>query len=135
MTLLENIFTAIIAGIMFILVSAPLTYKITTGSNCPTALGHVLHAVVFLVLTSIIAFSSNLFKNKYNKKSIKDIFICILIVTLAYYLFSNDEIYSITNKLPFIQTIDGSGCPTYVGIGLHSVIYMIVIFMYSFFLK
>lgn len=135
MALLENIIITFITGTLFMLTSAPFIYSITSGSSCPNAIAHVLHMVIFAVLLGIFAFVINLFKKSYNKKSIGDILKCILCAGLVYYFFSNKEIYEITDYLPYIQTLDSAGCPTYIGIGLHSIVYMIFIFMYMLLFK
>jgi len=129
--MLENIGTAFITAIFFILLSLPILYKVVSGSECPNAWSHVLHMFVFIMLVGIILTIINLMKNRYVRKPFNNIILCAITYGLIFYLLSNNEIYTITDKLPYIQTIDGAGCPTYIGIFLHSIVCLISVFLFK----
>lgn len=114
----------IINAVMFLVVSFSGTYRITntlfsknnaiynTITECPTHIGHILHTALLFLLTLGIQMIME-----------KELDITnTLLTTLVYYFISDKEIYQSSGFI-FNDLADVNGCPTTLGMLIHSIIY------------
>ena len=111
------------AALLFALINLSSTYQISSQllslnlldvNKCPTVLGQLVHTFVFFGLTFLGMGNVSIKTGIKLKHS--------LYGTLIYFLISSPAIYSLTGSL-FGQSIaSSSGCPTLLGIALHSLV-------------
>lgn len=114
------------SAITFLIVNLPLTYRFTnsilpfstfnTATNCPTSAGLLVHALVFFLITFLTMGNPRRetgLKVKYS-----------LYGTLIFFLLSSPAIYSLTGAI-FGRSIATNGCPTFMGVVLHSIVYFL----------
>ncbi len=123
-TFQEKVMISAKVGGIFALVSLPQVYGVTnriipglydTGRNCPTYKGLLLHTLVFFVLTylSMTGYPKPAgLKAKYSFYS-----------SLIYFFLASPTMYQLTGQL-FGRQIAVNGCPTMMGIMLHSLVYV-----------
>lgn len=109
----------------FALLSLPFTYKLTdkllnTWSNgCPTALGLIVHAVVFYAISYLTmggSKASDGLKHKYSFWG-----------TLIFFLVSNPVTYKFVASILGPKIASSSGCPTLLGVALHALVYCAIL--------
>lgn len=114
---------------LFALVNLPFVYKLTNNAlpfstynettECPSNIGLVLHALVFFVLTFLMM------GNPTKKVGIK--LKHSLYGTLIFFLLSSPAVFDVVNSVigPYIEgrVTAINGCPTHVGILLHTFVY------------
>jgi hypothetical protein len=109
------------------LVSLPQIYKLTNsllglnlfneGTNCPTMLGHVAHTLVFMLITFLTM--GNVKEKTWIK--VKH----TLYGGLIMYFLTSPAVYALVGGV--LGTADAAGCPSMMGILLHSVVYMLAL--------
>ena len=112
----------------FALLNAPMTYKFTNKllslstykNGCPTYTGSLLHTSVFFSLSflSMVLGESNSSYSTMLKHS--------LYGSLIYFFVSSPQMYSVTKSLSS-NTSTSSGCPTIMGVLLHSFVYFVIL--------
>jgi hypothetical protein len=128
----EKLGISFYAAVLFVVVSLPITYSITNSispvklydfaSNCPTFWGHLVHTLVFFLITY---FSMTGVRDSADKLKFS------LYGTIVYYIISNPWLSKSINASiggvfsEMLSTV--GGCPNVVHIILHGVIYMFVI--------
>lgn len=128
-TLQKKIGISIFSALIFTLVNLPQTYKFTNSltqyelynnsTNCPTNMGLIIHAIVFFALTFLSM------KNPKEKTYIK--LKHTIYGTLIFYLMSSPALFSITGSILGDNIANTNGCPTLLGIGLHSLVYCTIL--------
>jgi len=111
------------SAFLFIIVNLPQTYEITNkilhwktiSNGCPTHLGILTHTLVFFLLTFLSMGNVKIKTGIKLKHS--------LYGTLIYFLLSNPATYSFVGSLFGHQFADNNGCPSVLGVLLHSVVY------------
>ena len=107
---------------VFFLTNLPQTYQFTNKlfpfateiNGCPTNLGIIVHTIVFLILSFLL-----MLKSKQNiEMKIKN----SLFATLIFFLLSNPTTYSVVGNL-FNTTKNKWGCPNWLGIVVHTLVY------------
>lgn len=130
--LAQKTVSSLVGALLFLLVSFPKTYELTNQwlpfqvakKGCPTDNGLALHSLVFFILIfgSMMLPNGNglpmLLKTKYSIYS-----------TLVFIVLSAPYVYRLVNMvLRPLVVIFKSGCPTYNGIYIHTLVYFLVIF-------
>lgn len=128
-TFQEKLIISVFSAALFILVTLPATYKLTTslttlnlynqGTNCPTNLGLLLHTLVFFVLTYLSMWNAPHSSGLKLKFSIYG--------TLIFYLISSPAMFSFMNSILGDRVASSTGCPTITGILIHSFVYCMVL--------
>ena len=111
------------SAVLFMIINLPQTYEITNkifpwktiSNGCPTHLGILFHTLVFFLLTF---FSMGNVKIQTGIKLKHSLY-----GTLIYFLLSNPATYYFFSKLLGHQFANSKGCPSVIGVLLHSVIY------------
>jgi len=131
MTVLETLFRSFLTSLLFIGVSMPITYKLTgwfsekiAVDGCPTAYGHLLHTTIFLLLAFLLNVSLSSYLEKNEGAGV--MFTCAVMSTLLFYFVSNSELYQVTSNVNDKLTV--AGCPGYVGVIVHSFVFMLLSF-------
>ncbi|ARF10059.1 hypothetical protein Indivirus_11_3 [Indivirus ILV1] len=124
-TFQQKLIISICSAALFILVTLPQTYKLTSSltslnlynpdTECPTNLGLILHTLVFFVLTYLSMWNAPHSAGLKLKFSIYG--------TLIFYLISSPAMFSLMNSILGNKVATPSGCPTMTGILLHSLVY------------
>lgn len=132
----EKILYSFIKGLLFLAISNPAAYSLTnsvfTGTvrsnnpTCPSPAGHFIHTGIFFILIAIMMLVINIIKK--DKLPILLVFKYTLYASLVFYIISNVELYQIMNNLVGDQIASRDGCPTLAGLGLHTIVFMIMIF-------
>jgi ABC-type sulfate transport system permease component len=143
-TFLHKTEISMIVSLIFVLVSLPETYKLTNKyimpnilfdqmTNCPTALGQLIHTAVFafivffqMFIKTLSGYSVN--GNKSTQDAQKSFGIKIkhtLYASLIFFFISSPTLYKLTNEFISNKISSLDGCPTNFGIGLHSIVYCI----------
>lgn len=118
---------------LFALINLPCTYNITnklsndllktslynTESNCPTNMGLIVHALVFLLITYASMYNTRQPEGIKWKHSIYG--------ALIFYLVSSPAVYSLINKVLGKRFSSDEGCPTKEGVILHSLVYAAIL--------
>lgn len=120
------------SGVLFTLINLPQTYKLTNGilpldlynnnTNCPTSIGLLVHAIVFAVLTFLSMGHDNSYENTGFK--LKN----TIYATLIFFLISSPTVFSLVGSVLGNWVADANGCPTTMGVLLHSVVYSLALF-------
>lgn len=132
-TLNQKLSISLASAGLFALVNLPCTYNFTNRlstdffkvslyneeKRCPTNIGLVVHAIVFLLLTYASMYKSNQPEGIKWKHSIYG--------ALIFYLISSPAVYSVVSKLFGDRISTPDGCPKNEGILLHSLVYASVL--------
>lgn len=132
-TLNQKLSISLASAGLFALVNLPCTYNFTNKlsndllkvslydeeKRCPTNVGLVVHALVFLLLTYASMYKSNQPDGIKWKHSIYG--------ALIFYLVSSPAVYSVVSKLFGDRFSTPDGCPKNEGILLHSLVYASVL--------
>lgn len=112
----------------FALLNAPMTYRLSNNlltvktykDGCPTAMGSLIHTVVFFLVSflSMVVGGGN--------TSIRTMLNHSLYGSLIYFFVSSPPVYSVTKSF-FSKTSDSNGCPTVTGVVLHSLVYFVLL--------
>lgn len=117
-TLTQKLSISAFSALIFVLVNLPLTFKFTDKvfdtfkDGCPTALGLILHTLVFMVLSYVTMTGASVSKGTKLKHSFYG--------ALIFFLLSNPVTYKVVAQL-FGKS--STGCPTLNDIFMHAVIY------------
>lgn len=132
-TLNQKLTISLASAGLFALVNLPCTYNFTNKlstdllkvslydeeKRCPTNIGLVVHALVFLLLTYASMHKSGQPNGIKWKHSIYG--------ALIFYLVSSPAVYSVVSKLFGDRFSTSDGCPKNEGILLHSLVYASVL--------
>lgn len=129
---------ALLAGLMFLLVSSPFTYTLTNGlaqsvlgvtlanDGRPNAIGLIVHGAVFMVLLRLILNKSNSSCEK--PYTSKDRWIVAIIGALMFILISSPFLYEAVNGLTSSVArwtiADARGRPNLGGLVLHTALFV-----------
>lgn len=124
-TLVDKVSISFFSAILFALISLPQTYQLTKKllgiktikNGCPTFVGHVLHTIVFFIVSYLSMGGDRidpLLKVKFS-----------LYGTLIFYFLSSPAIYAIVGNL--FGTSSRNGCPSVTGVILHAFVYMLAL--------
>lgn len=124
-TLKEKLTISLGAAALFMLVNLPQTYKLTDqvlpldlynqNTNCPTKVGLLIHTIVFFLITFLTM------GNPYKKSGIK--LKHTIYSSLIFFLISSPAMYSLVGSVLGDNIADANGCPTMMGVLLHSAVY------------
>lgn len=111
------------SAVLFMVTNLPQTYKITDKilpwktitKGCPTHLGLLTHTLVFFIITFLSMGNVKINPGIKLKHS--------LYGTLIYFLLSNPATYSFVGSLFGQQFSNRKGCPSVLGVLLHSIVY------------
>ena len=127
-TLRDKVRISISSALLFLAVNLPQTYQLTNNlspvplinpaTNCPTNLGLLSHTLVFFVVSFITMGDPT----KKTALKIKH----SLYGSLIMFLLSNPVSYTLTGSL-FGPQIATNGCPTLIGVILHSIVYCVAL--------
>jgi len=140
--LLTKTLYTVLGGLLFLSYTTPKTSQVLNlifntnifyNGSCHTPLGHLTLFVLFFV-TLII------FKSLYNsivscsmRSDFSDVLKYSVVATLLFYLLSNKELFILTNdffnKYLNVNTVELNGCPTRIGIVLHTLLFMGIMFL------
>ena len=145
LTFIDKIFkSALSAGIM-LAVSHPLTYNFIENTfskpgelivnGCPTMTGHLIHSIVFFVLIFAMMLLVGYTRPDTMRKSLGLLLKYSFYGTLIFFILTSTEIYTLVNNFTNGTTADINGCPTTMGLLLHTFIYFLVVFTVMLFPK
>lgn len=125
-TISDKLKQASYPGAVFLVMSLPQVYGWTnslfkTMSDCPTWKTKLVHTLVFAVLVMLV--------DKYVRKSTKtneQMLEYALTCALVFFFVSSQEMYMLTHAI-YPATLDQSGCPTGVGVIVHTILYVVVL--------
>jgi uncharacterized membrane protein YozB (DUF420 family) len=128
----KNILVSLVLGLLFFLVSSSYTYELTnkTGlgvffeDKCQTGLGHIVHTLVFFLLVLGFMMLRNWMVSE--NKSVLLLAKYAITSALVFFIISSTEVYAVVNQL--IPVSNNSGCPTMMGVGVHTVVYTLLVF-------
>lgn len=134
-TLNQKLMISSYVGLFFLVTSLPATYEFTNNlltpqtnmifdpnTKCQTYFGHLVHTLIFFLLTYASMFVGKGDSNISNLTKIKH----SLYGTLIYFLISNKAMYQLTGS--FIPGLASkSGCPTLIGIFVHTIVYIMAL--------
>lgn len=144
-TLLNKILYTLFGGALFIIYTSPKTAEIGNiifspngnliyKNNCVTPFGHLLFTVLFFISLIVIKSLYNSIVSCNIRSDFRDVVRYSILATLVYYLVSNRELFvqvdDIFYKLFNVDTVDTNGCPTHIGTVLHTVVYLLLIFLF-----
>lgn len=112
-TFKEKFIISLGSSLLFILVS------LSTNKLCPTHIGLLVNTLTFFILTYLTMLNSKIDRMTKLKHS--------LYGTLIYYFIASPAMYSFISSILGRQFASTNGCPTIVGILLHSIIYCITL--------
>ena len=133
-TLKQKTMISVQAASIFALMNLPQTYIILEtllgpylydkNTNCPTNNGLVVSTLVFFAISYLTMSGSTIEKGVKIKHS--------LYGTLIFYLVSSPALYSVVGSILGNSIASTKGCPTLMGVLLHTVVYcaMLVGVMY-----
>jgi len=116
------------SAILFALLNLSEVYKLTndylpvsttSANGCPTASGKVIHALAFFCLSYLSM--GNIFKDVAKKVKYS------LYATLIFFALSSSALFEITRKVYSADLADANGCPTLLGVIVHSVVYFLAL--------
>ncbi len=129
-SLQKKIMISLVSANLFLiinLINLPATYNFMNkiglsfynkATGCPTHIGLIHNALIFFII-SYITMGNSASKGVKIKHS--------LYGTLIYYFVSSPALYSLMGKLLGNQIADVNGCPTTIGIILHSFVYFLIL--------
>lgn len=117
------------SALLFGLINLPQVYKLTDNLlpqnlynhmiSCPTNMGLIVHTIIFFVLTFL---SMGILKENIGIKLKHTIY-----GTLIFYLISSPAFFSFVGSILGQQFSNANGCPTLLGVGLHSLVYCAIL--------
>ena len=115
---------SVFSAVLFMVVNLPQTYQLTNkiipgtilSNGCPTALGLLIHALVFFVVSFLSMGTSDKIETGVKLKH-------SLYGTLIFFFLSNPVTYKLMGKVFGTNISDTSGCPTFLGILISSILY------------
>lgn len=136
-----------IAGILFVLVSSPMTYRFVNGltmaaglrvanrNGCPNTTGLLIHAVVYALL--VRSLMSSKVKNLLNKEDVyepeltnKDKWTYSAIGGVLFAIVGSPILYKLVNRVTSeagLMIADSLGCPNVYGLVLHGAVFALVV--------
>jgi len=127
---LKKVIATLQSIIAFLAVSAPFTYKTTNAIlggklansyGCPTSLGLFIHAIVFgAIVYGLMTINSQL--------SVQSKLSATLQSILVFALVSLPFTYTLTNNILGGMLANASGCPTLLGLFIHSIVFGVIIY-------
>ena len=124
-TFQQKLFISLGSAALFALVNLPQTYRLTDSilplnlynqeTNCPTAAGLVIHAIVFFALSFLSMRNSSVDTGTKLKHS--------LYGTLIFFLIASPAMFSVVGSILGNWVASPAGCPTLTGVLLHAVVY------------
>jgi uncharacterized membrane protein YwzB len=128
--ILQKLQISLSSAALFTFMNMSSTYKLTDSlldnklldsvTKCPNFAGIIIHTIVFFVLTffSMQGSEVNIFtKLKHT-----------IYGTLIYFFVSNPVTYKLVASLFGNWVADSNGCPTDIGVFLHTIVYLMVLF-------
>lgn len=115
------------ASVLFAVCSLPQVYKLTNkllhtynvSKGCPTSLGLLVHTAVFFGLTYLTMAEANVDEGTKIKHS--------LYGSLIFFLIASPAMYSLVASVLGRGIASSSGCPTLMGLLLHTVVFCITL--------
>jgi hypothetical protein len=125
-TLDQKISISAKVALFFAIASAPFVYGLTGGadsSGCPTIFGRLLHTLIFAVICYLSMWGkTNVgIKLKHTWNS-----------AMMFFFISSPEMYSLVGSI-IPGVADSRGCPTNIGIALHTFVYFLTLIGIMFF--
>ncbi len=133
---------SIIAGIFFIILASPVTFKFVNTNvsqplglstadynGCPNLTGLIVHAVVF-TLVMRLSMSLNSKEKCAHPYSSTDKWVVSIIGGLLFLLIASPFLYEIVNSLTSalgLVIADANGCPNVSGLILHTAVFIIIV--------
>lgn len=124
-TLQQKISISAGSALLFFLLNLPVTYRLTNSilaldivnpfTMCPTATGLIIHAIIFFVITFLSMSSASFNAGIKFKNS--------LYATLIFLLIASPFMYSITGSIFGESIATSKGCPTFLGVLIHTIVY------------
>jgi hypothetical protein len=133
--------SAIIAGLLFLLLASPVAYNLSNSvlapvglstvdrRDCPNVNGLVVHAILFTLILRLIM-AGNFGGKNCKKYSSKDKWVCSLIGGLLFLLIASPFLYEAVNTLTAplgLDVADRAGCPNINGLVLHSIVFVLLV--------
>jgi len=145
MSFAKKLYISLSSSIFFLLLSTPTTYKITNSlfnrfnvtnkdiifdpiTNCPTDFGHLIHTILFFIIIYLNMIMKNQF-DTFDKKSLTILLKFALYGSLIYYFITNNATYRLTSKYINYSIANDQGCPTHLGLLIHTIIYTIILML------
>ena len=130
-----------VAAVVFFLVSLPQVYnqtsRLTTtiSDMCPTPEGKFIHSAVYFLIVYILmklSASQNYLNTGYQSDGVllKHAFTG----TLLFFLLTSSDTYRLTRKA-YSGLASELGCPTVVGVGVHAIVFLVVLVLTMYFPK
>ena len=132
--LLKKFIISLFGAILFILISSQQTYnltnKLTYSKNyfydeCQKPVGQLVHSLLFFIMTFGSMIIGSAISSNYEGLGTK--FMYSLLSTLIFSVLSSKSVYSITKNI-YSGLVDDNGCPKFVGVLVHSIVYFLIIF-------
>lgn len=127
--------TAGIAGLLFLLLSSPVAYQLsssfglptTSGSGEPTIPGLIFHAsIMALIVKALMVWKNKGCNAKDASENSKDQWIAAFLVGLLFVVISSPYLYTVIDGFGIFQdSIDGS--PTPQGLILHTLVFTLLV--------
>jgi hypothetical protein len=141
-TLGQKFYYAGLSALLFIALSLPFVYEKTNSiglntyaEKCPTAIGRFAHTTVFFALNYFMMKIMSSYGSS-PKKSDGMLLKFAFYGALIFFLLSSPESYELTQNLyrgdTFVNA-PGSGCPTYTGVIVHGIVFMLAVVLVMFF--
>jgi hypothetical protein len=115
------------SAVLLLLVNMPKTFAITNSlsgnvlidqvTGCPNFTGIIIHTFVFFALTFLSMDGANVNTLTKLKHTIYG--------TLIYFFITNPVVYKLIARIFGDWVADTNGCPTFMGLLLHSLVYML----------
>ena len=115
---------SVFSAVLFLVVNLPQTYQLTNkiipgtvlSNGCPTALGLLVHALVFFGVSFLSMGRSDKIETGVKLKH-------SLYGTLIFFFLSNPVFYKLMGSMFGNGISDTLGCPTFLGILISSILY------------
>lgn len=132
----QKFLMSILSGLVFYVISNPDTFRLTrsifgkwvsSGKGCSSMSGLTLHTIVFMIIAwGIMHLKKKLPCDK--DKDIKDQskILMSVMLSLAFFIFANPETFRMIRVLLGKWVASPTGCPTKMGLLLHSFIFTVV---------
>ena len=139
----KKIYYALLGASVFFIISHPHVYGIVDklpfigqvqvwdeAKNCPTLTGHFIHTAAFFLVMYLLLAVLNYFKPTSEQKSTGLLIKYSFFSTLMFFLLSNDNTYRFVDNLSsgFGLNIANDGCPTELGISVHTIVFFLIKF-------
>ena len=124
-TLQQKVSISAGSALLFFLLNLPATYRLTNYilpcntvnplTGCPTTTGLIIHASIFFVITFLSMTSASFNAGIKFKNS--------LYATVIFLLIASPFMYSLTGSIFGESIATSKGCPTLLGVLIHSIVY------------